>query len=137
MDDWGFPGGTSGKEPTCQCRRHKIHRFDPWVWKIPWRRAWQPTPAFLPRESYEQRSLACYHPQGCKELDETETTGQACMYSMLSRLFIILNASFWRHYSLLLILKCMPSLAEYSIMYLRMYVVSKFMRLRVNTILQF
>ena len=19
-------------------------RFDPWVWKIPWRRSWQPTP---------------------------------------------------------------------------------------------
>ena len=25
--------------------------FDPWVGKIPWRRAWQPTPAFLPGES--------------------------------------------------------------------------------------
>ena len=25
--------------------------FDPWVGKIPWRRAWQPTPVFLPRES--------------------------------------------------------------------------------------
>ena len=25
----GFPGGTSGKAPTCQCRRHKGHRFDP------------------------------------------------------------------------------------------------------------
>ena len=24
-----FPGGTSGKEPTCQCRRPKRHRFDP------------------------------------------------------------------------------------------------------------
>ena len=31
----GFPGGTSGKEPTCQCRRQW---FDPWVRKIPWRR---------------------------------------------------------------------------------------------------
>jgi len=28
--------GTGGKEPTCQCRRHKKHRFDPWVRKIPW-----------------------------------------------------------------------------------------------------
>ena len=44
----GFPGGASGKEPTCQCRGHKIHSFDPWVEKIPWRRAWQPTPVFLP-----------------------------------------------------------------------------------------
>ena len=38
-----FPGGTSGKEPTCRCRRHKRHRVNPWIRKIPWRRAWQPT----------------------------------------------------------------------------------------------
>ena len=25
--------------------------FDPWVRKIPWKRAWQPTPGFLPGES--------------------------------------------------------------------------------------
>ena len=31
----GFPGGTSGKEPTCQCRRCKRLGFDPWVGKIP------------------------------------------------------------------------------------------------------
>ena len=31
---YGFPGGTSGKEP-CQCRRHKRWGFDPWVGKIP------------------------------------------------------------------------------------------------------
>ena len=29
-------------------------------WKIPWRRAWQPTPVFLPGESHGQRSLAGY-----------------------------------------------------------------------------
>ena len=34
----GFPGGTSGKEPTCQCRRHKRYKFNPWVGKMPWRR---------------------------------------------------------------------------------------------------
>ena len=33
---WGFPGGASGKEPTCQCRRLKRHGFNPWVWKISW-----------------------------------------------------------------------------------------------------
>ena len=44
----GFPGITSGKEPAYQCRRHKRHGFDPWVGKIPWRRAWQPVPVFLP-----------------------------------------------------------------------------------------
>ena len=31
-----FSGGASGKEPTCQCRRHKSLRFNPWVRKIPW-----------------------------------------------------------------------------------------------------
>ena len=35
----GFPGDTNGKEPACQCRRHKRCGFDPWVGKIPWRRA--------------------------------------------------------------------------------------------------
>jgi len=47
-----FPGGTSGKEHACQCRRHS---FDPWVGMIPWRRAWQPTPIFLPGEVHGQR----------------------------------------------------------------------------------
>ena len=32
--------------------------FDPWVRKIPWRRAWQPTPVFLPGKSHGQGSLA-------------------------------------------------------------------------------
>ena len=51
----GFLDATSGKEPDCQCRRHKRCGFDPWVrngnpmeegmathssilaWRIPWR----------------------------------------------------------------------------------------------------
>ena len=53
----GFPGGTGGKEPACQCRRPKRRRFDPWVRKIPWRREWLHTPV-LPGESHGQRSLA-------------------------------------------------------------------------------
>ena len=48
----GFPGGTSGKEPKCQGRRCKRHRFDFWIGKIPWRSAWKPTPVFLPGESH-------------------------------------------------------------------------------------
>ena len=43
-----FPGGASGKESAYQYRRHKRHRFDPWVGTIPWRRKWQPTLIFLP-----------------------------------------------------------------------------------------
>ena len=42
-----LPSGANGEESTCQCRRHKRCRFHPWVGKIPWSRAWQPTPVFL------------------------------------------------------------------------------------------
>ena len=52
-----------------QCRRP---RFNPWVRKIPWRREWQLTPVFLPREFRGQRSLAGYSLWGCKESDMTE-----------------------------------------------------------------
>ena len=45
---------------------------NPWVRKIPWRRAWQHTPVFLPGESHGQRSPAGYSPWGHKELDATE-----------------------------------------------------------------
>ena len=61
---WGFPGGATGKEPTCQRRRHRRHGFSPWVEKIPWRRTEQPTPVFLPGESHGQRSPAGYSPRG-------------------------------------------------------------------------
>ena len=44
----GFPGDASGKEFTYPCRRHG---FDTWVRKIPWGRAWQSTPVFLPGEA--------------------------------------------------------------------------------------
>ena len=70
----GFPGGTRGKEPVCQCRRHKRQGFDPSVEKIPCRRAWQSTPVFLPGEFHGQRSLVGYSPWGYKESDMTEVT---------------------------------------------------------------
>ena len=59
---WGFPGSVSGKEPACQCKRHKRCGFEPWIRKIPWRRAWQPTPVFLLGELPGQRSLVGYSP---------------------------------------------------------------------------
>ena len=45
---------SQGKEPACQCTRHKRHGFSPWIGKIPWRRAWQPTLVFLPGEANGQ-----------------------------------------------------------------------------------
>ena len=69
-----FPGGANGKERVCQCRRHKRCKFDPWIRKIPWRKAWQPTPVFLPRESHGWSTLAGYRSQDCKESDMTIVT---------------------------------------------------------------
>ena len=59
-------------------RETKRHRFDPWVGKIPWRRAQQPTAVFLPGESHGQRS-----PQGRKELDMTEATQHTIVHSVI------------------------------------------------------
>ena len=40
--------------------------------RFPWRRKWQPTPAFLPGEFHGQRSLMSYSPWSCKESGTTE-----------------------------------------------------------------
>ena len=70
----GLPRWLSGKEPACRFRRLKRHGLNSCIGKIRWRRKWQPTPVFLPRESYGQRSLAGYSPQGCTKSDATEAT---------------------------------------------------------------
>ena len=71
----------SGKEPTCQCRRFKRHRFDPWVGKFSWKRKWQPVSVFLPGGSHGQRSLAGYSPWGHKELDTTLCMHKECTHA--------------------------------------------------------
>ena len=67
---WGgkdFPGGSDSEGRQClyclQCGRPG---FDPWVWKIPWRRTWQSTPVLLPGKSQaidqkkkERQTLNC------------------------------------------------------------------------------
>ena len=64
----GFPVAQMVK--IClQCGRSGFH---PWLGKIPWGRAWQPTPVFLPGESHERRSLAGYSPWGRQQSDTTE-----------------------------------------------------------------
>ena len=71
---WGFPGGASGKELACQCRRRKRYQFNTWVRKMPWRNARQLILAFLPGEFYVQRSLLGYSPWGHKQSDMTGVT---------------------------------------------------------------
>ena len=51
------------------------HGFDPWVRKIPWRRAWQPTPVFLPGTRHGQRSLVGYSPWGWTRLEQLGAHG--------------------------------------------------------------
>ena len=55
--DLGFLGGSDCKESAWNAGDP---RFDPWVGKIPWKRAWQPTAVFLPGKSHGQRSLVGY-----------------------------------------------------------------------------
>ena len=69
----GFPGGSRGTDPACQGRRHKRYGFDPWVRKIPSRRAWPSTPVFLPGKPHGQRNWwATVH--SVTELGRTEET---------------------------------------------------------------
>ena len=68
---WGvgcFPGGASGKASTCQCRRCKRHRFDPWVGKIPWSRESHTILVFLP----QTEELGELQSWGHKESDPAE-----------------------------------------------------------------
>ena len=65
----GLPRWCWGKESACQCRRHKRHRLDPWLGKIPWSRKWHCTPIFLPGKCH---GLMGYSPWGHKESDTTE-----------------------------------------------------------------
>ena len=68
MATLGLPWWLRGKEICLQCRRPG---FNPWVGKIPWRRAWLPTPVYLPGEFHGWKSLTGYSPWGCNELDTT------------------------------------------------------------------
>ena len=67
----GLPWWLNGKRICLQCRRH---RFVPRIGMIPRRRIWQPTPVFLPAESYGQRSLAGYSSWCHRVSDMTEAT---------------------------------------------------------------
>ena len=68
----GTKYGSRGREPACQCRRLKRQGLNLQVGKIPWGKAWQPSPVFLPGESHRQRILVGYNPWGHKEVDTTE-----------------------------------------------------------------
>ena len=73
---WGFQVVLEVKNLPANAEDMR-HGFCSWVRKIPWRRAWQSTPVFLPGEAHRQRSLVGYSPQGPKASDTTEVTEHA------------------------------------------------------------
>ena len=90
----GFPGGSDGKESTCNVGDLG---FNLWVGKIPWKRERLPTPVFLPREFPGQRSLAGYSPQGHKESDTTERLSLSLLSSIITLNVNGLNVPIRRH----------------------------------------
>ena len=69
------------------CLQHRRPGFNPWVGKISWRRNWQPTPVFLPRESHGHRSLVGYETWTRKELGMTEWL--TCDFIFLNSCFLV------------------------------------------------
>ena len=76
-----LPRWHSGKESTCQCRRHERRQFDPWVGKIRWRRAWQPTPVFLPGNSMDREAWQAPVQEVTKSRTQVSNWAWACAYS--------------------------------------------------------
>ena len=70
----GFPGSTSGKEPACQCRRHKRHRFDSCVRKIPQKEEMAIHSRILAWRIPRTEEPAGYSPWGHKESGTTKET---------------------------------------------------------------
>ena len=65
----GFPGGSDGKEPTCNAGNPGSI---PGSGRSPEQGTGYRTPVFLPGVSHGQRNLVGYSPWGCTELDTTE-----------------------------------------------------------------
>ena len=65
----------SGKESASQ---HRRCGFDPWVWKIPWRREWQPIPVFLPGKIPWTRGTWQATVHGVARVGHSWATKQVC-----------------------------------------------------------
>ena len=75
-------------ESSQVAQRWRIHLqsrrrgFDPWVEMTPWKRKWQPFPAFVPGKSYGQRSLMDYCPRSHKKSETTKRlSAHACTHT--------------------------------------------------------
>ena len=78
----GFPGGSDSKESACDVGDQGSI---PGSGRFPWRKAWLPTPSFLPGESHGQRSLAGHSSWAHKESDTTECLTLSLSNSIVNR----------------------------------------------------
>ena len=82
-----------GRDPPANAGDIRDTGSNPGSERLPWRKAWQPTPVFLPEESHRPRSLAGYIPRGRKESDTTEVIYQVPPPTLY--LFIYLEANYF------------------------------------------
>ena len=59
-------GSSSGKEHLLPMKETQDIWVQSQVGKIPWRRAWQPTPVLLPGKGHRERNLVDYSPWNCR-----------------------------------------------------------------------
>ena len=78
----GFSCGSVVKIICPQCRRCRRHWFSPWVWKITWRRAWQPTPVFLPWRIPRKEEPGGFQSIGSHRIGMTESAEHACTHTV-------------------------------------------------------
>ena len=98
-----FPRWCSGKEPACQCRKHRRLVFNAWVRKVPWNRRWNPHHYSWPENSMEQRNLAGYSPWSHKESDTTAWPSKCilpCSLKLLLELYLIHGKWGWTKWDL-------------------------------------
>ena len=76
-----FRGGAVVKNPPANAGDVRDMGLIPGSKKIPWRRAWQPTPVFLPGESHGHRNQMGYSPGGCKELNTSGAATHTCVHA--------------------------------------------------------
>ena len=91
----GLPWWLSSKESTCSTGDIR-DRFDPWVGKIPWRRAWQqPTPVFVPGES---KATVLGVTKSWTQLKRLSTTATASINFISLTCEMGMVSIIWKHY---------------------------------------
>ena len=76
------------KTPPVNVGDIRDRRFDPWVGKIPWRRAEQPPPVFLPRESHGGAWRAMVHKVAKNQTQLKQPGMHTRMHTYISQVYV-------------------------------------------------